>query len=227
MAKRLKKFTPVFSWGVFIIGFSLLNLILINRYSLLESASKGQLGGPISAKALVMEIYSDSIVAVSRAAEENGLIGGTEEFSGENSAALNQNNPLVYEPLNKNIGNYFSPPTYGWNWGVIHDNNAVDIANRCGTPVYAANEGLAVPDEKLGNGDSGFNNGYGIFILIEHPNGTKTRYAHLSKTVVEPGVSVSKGELIAYMGNTGNTHGPSGCHLHFEVLGAENPLAKE
>ena len=189
--------------------------------------SKEQLSGSINAESLITKIYNDSIVAVSRAAEENGLIDGTEEFSGENSDALNQNNPLAYEPLNKNIGNYFSPPTYGWNWGVIHDDNAVDIANRCGTPIYAANEGLVIPDEKLGNGDSGFNNGYGIFILIEHPNGTKTRYAHLSKTAVEAGLNVSKGELIAYMGNTGNTHGPSGCHLHFEVLGAENPLAKE
>ena len=189
--------------------------------------SKEQLSGPINAESLITKIYSDSIIAISHAAEKNGLIDGAEEFSGENSDALNQNNPLAYEQINKNADNYFSPPTYGWNLGIVHDNNAVDIANRCGTPVYAANEGLTVPDEKLGNGDSGFNNGYGIFILIEHPNGTKTRYAHLSKTVVEAGLNVSKGELIAYMGNTGNTHGPSGCHLHFEVLGAENPLAKE
>lgn len=192
----------------------------------MENHSKKQSKEPISAEIQKIKTYDDSIIAVSRAAEESGFINDAENFFNENYDSLSQNNPIFYESINKKINDYFSPPTYGWNFGTIHDNNAVDIANRCETPVYAANEGLIVPDEKLGNGNSGFNEGYGIFILIEHPNGTKTRYANLSKTVVEAGSNILKGELIAYTGSTGDNHGPNGCYLHFEVLGTGNPLAK-
>lgn len=142
------------------------------------------------------------------------------------SDALTQKTSAEYKKPKKSGSSYFSPPVSGWNWGIIHENNAIDIANNCGTPVYAAAEGIIVPDQKLGDGSEGWNNGYGIFILIEHPNNTETRYAHLEKIISSIGHYVSKGELIGFMGNTGNTHGPTGCHLHFEVLGAENPLAK-
>lgn len=123
------------------------------------------------------------------------------------------------------LKNYFVLPARGWNWGELHDVNAVDIADQCGKPIYASAEGLVIPDEKLGDGTSGWNNGYGLFILIEHPNGVRTRYSHNSKNLVRSGDYVSQGDEIALIGNTGNTHGPSGCHLHFEVLGARNPFA--
>jgi len=124
------------------------------------------------------------------------------------------------------LGSYFSLPTKGFNWGQLHDVNAVDIANSCGTTVTASAEGLVVPDEDYGNGNGDWNGGYGSFVLIEHPNGTKTRYAHLQDVFVEIGDYIKKGESIGTMGNTGNVHGPTGCHLHFEVLGAKNPFAK-
>lgn len=125
-----------------------------------------------------------------------------------------------------NLAGYFAMPTTGWNWGKLHNKNAVDIANACGTPIYAAAEGLVVPDGQYGDGDSGYNGGYGLFVLIEHPNGTKTRYAHNLKNLVSPGDYVLKGDKIAQIGNTGNTHGVTGCHLHFEVIGARNLFAK-
>lgn len=123
------------------------------------------------------------------------------------------------------LKNYFSLPAIGWNWGQLHNYNAVDIANQCGTPVQAAAEGLVVSDENFGDGSSGWNDGYGIFVLLEHPNGTKTRYAHLDKAIVKVGDYVTRGQEVGIMGNTGNTHGPTGCHLHFEVYGAQNPFA--
>ena len=123
------------------------------------------------------------------------------------------------------LKNYFVLPTRGWNWGELHEYNAVDIADQCGRPIYASAEGLVIPDEKLGEGLSGWNNVYGLFILLEHPNGTRTRYAHNLKNLVKPGEYVKQGDEIALIGNTGNTHGPSGCHLHFEVYGARNPFA--
>lgn len=124
------------------------------------------------------------------------------------------------------LGDYFDMPTFGFNWGKLHKYNAVDIANSCGTEVVAAAEGLVVPDENYSNNKEGWNGGYGHFVLIEHPNNTETRYAHLDEVLVEIGDYVKKGAPLGTMGATGNVHGPTGCHLHFEVVGAENPFAK-
>jgi len=119
-----------------------------------------------------------------------------------------------------NIRGYFVAPTVGYNQGVLHGDNGVDIANTCGTSVAAAAEGL------VSEAKSGWNGGYGNYIKIEHPNGVFTKYAHLASLVVGYGDYVARGQNIALMGNTGETHGPTGCHLHFEVLGANNPFTK-
>jgi murein DD-endopeptidase MepM/ murein hydrolase activator NlpD len=119
------------------------------------------------------------------------------------------------------LGNYFALPARGWNWGQLHDYNAVDIADECGRPIYASAEGLVIEERSGGF----WNRGYGNYILIEHPNGTRTRYAHTAKNLVRTGDYVAQGDVIAFIGNTGNTHGPTGCHLHFEVYGAKNPFA--
>ena len=60
--------------------------------------------------------------------------------------------------------------------------------------------------------------------MIEHPNGTKTRYAHTDENFVRVGDYIAQGKEIATIGSTGNTHGPTGCHLHFEIYGAKNPF---
>ncbi|MEK7146946.1 MAG: peptidoglycan DD-metalloendopeptidase family protein [Patescibacteria group bacterium] len=120
-----------------------------------------------------------------------------------------------------NLANFFAIPTTGWNWGQLHDYNAVDIANGCGTPIYAAAEGLVVEESS-----DGWNSGFGHYLKLEHPNKVQTLYAHTSVNKAGAGDYVLQGDLIAYIGNTGNTHGPTGCHLHFEVRGAKNPFAK-
>lgn len=117
---------------------------------------------------------------------------------------------------------YYLMPTTGWNWGRLHAHNAVDIANKCGIPIFASADGLVIEAT-----DSGaWNSGYGNYITIEHSNGTQTRYAHTQKNNVEQGSMVKQGDIIAYIGNTGKTHGVTGCHLHFEVQGARNPFAR-
>ncbi|MDP3052738.1 MAG: peptidoglycan DD-metalloendopeptidase family protein [bacterium] len=119
--------------------------------------------------------------------------------------------------------NYFISPTKGWNWGRLHNYNAVDIANSCGTPVYAAADGVVV---EVAN-DNGWNSGYGNYIKIEHVmDKIYTRYAHLDKVLVDNGKYVLQGAEIGLMGKTGNTDGPTGCHLHFEVYGAKNSFGK-
>lgn len=117
---------------------------------------------------------------------------------------------------------YYTLPTTGWNWGKLHNHNAVDIANSCGTPIYASAEGLVVTIGSQNN----WNEGYGGYVVIEHPNSTKTKYAHTDRNAVAVGDYVLQGDTVGYIGNTGLTHGITGCHLHFEVLGARNPFVK-
>ncbi len=92
----------------------------------------------------------------------------------------------------------------------------LDIANKTGTPLYAAEAGTVE--------SAGWNNGYGYNVVIDHGGGKKTRYAHASKMFVKAGDSVSRGENIAAMGSTGWSTGP---HIHFEVIingTKQNPL---
>ncbi len=92
----------------------------------------------------------------------------------------------------------------------------VDLANTFGTPVYAAAGGKVIISK-----NSGWNGGYGNHIVIMHPNGTQTLYAHLSNNLVSVGYSVEKGEQIGAMGSSGRS---TGSHLHFEVRGGKNPF---
>lgn len=117
-----------------------------------------------------------------------------------------------------NLGDYFMQPTTGYNWGRIHGRNGVDVANSCGTPIFAAAAGsVAIAD------GTGWNGGFGKFIKLTHPNSTETVYAHASKLLIPQGEYVQRGQMIALIGSTGRS---TGCHLHFEVHGARNPLAK-
>jgi murein DD-endopeptidase MepM/ murein hydrolase activator NlpD len=118
---------------------------------------------------------------------------------------------------------YYMEPTDGLNWGVLHYNNAVDLAEGCGAPVFASAEGLVI-DAVTG----GWNGGYGRTVIIEHPNETETLYAHLQDVSVSEGDFVAQGDVIGQVGNSGRTSAGtgSGCHVHFEVLGAKNPFAR-
>ncbi len=113
---------------------------------------------------------------------------------------------------------YFMYPTTGRNWGRLHGFNGVDIATPCGTPIYSAAEGTIITAAF-----GGWNGGYGNYIKIRHPNGVITLYAHLSKVLVRNGSNVAKGQLIGLVGSTGRS---TGCHLHWEVRGAPNPLVR-
>ena len=115
--------------------------------------------------------------------------------------------------------NYFILPVQGRISQGLHYYNGVDVANSCGTPVYAAAAGLV--QRSVSNG--GYNGGFGNHITILHSNGTVTYYGHLSSVLVKPGDSVYTGQNIGLVGKTGKA---TGCHLHFQVIGAKNPLAK-
>ena len=105
--------------------------------------------------------------------------------------------------------------TTGWYYsnGSVH--GAVDFSGSgiSGTPVYAAADGYVVEATSLIN-SSGNYYSYGNYIFIAHYNGLYTLYAHLSSMVVSAGDTVTQGQVIGYVGSTGNSTGP---HLHFEV----------
>jgi murein DD-endopeptidase MepM/ murein hydrolase activator NlpD len=100
----------------------------------------------------------------------------------------------------------------------LHGWNAVDIGAPKGTSIYAAADGTVIVAQDNG----GWNGGYGNYVVIQHPNGTQTLYAHMSKVLVSAGDQVSQGDTIGKVGMTGEATGP---HLHFEVRGATNPFA--
>lgn len=100
---------------------------------------------------------------------------------------------------------------YGQRWGKLH--KGVDWAVTTGTKIFASSGGTVV------RADS--NGAYGLCVLISHPDGRMTRYAHCSKLLVSKGQTVKQGEVIALSGNTGRSTGP---HLHFEMIINGSPV---
>jgi len=133
---------------------------------------------------------------------------------------------------------YFIYPTAGKISQGYHGYNAVDIANSCGTAIYAAADGYVTSamttSSRAKYGASVFA-GYGNHLKISHSNGAITLYAHMQNILVSRGQQVSKGEMIGTMGGgfeyvngrvlrMQGAGKSSGCHLHFEVRGARNPV---
>ncbi len=140
---------------------------------------------------------------------------------------------IAKKPNNKNIksggslpNNYYSADNSNIVSGFIkpipcrltqgkHDRYAVDMScGKSGTPIVASASGKVIFAKY------GWNGAFGNLVIISHPNGTQTFYAHQSKIAVSVGDQVRQGEVIGYVGNTGRSTGP---HLHFEVRGAKNP----
>lgn len=119
--------------------------------------------------------------------------------------------------------NFFIFPTEGKITQGLHYYNAKDIANKCGTSIYAAASG------QIQRVKYGYNFGGGNYITILHSGGIVTYYGHLMTIFVKPGDIVNVGDRIALMGGQPGMAGAgrsTGCHLHFGVIGAKNPLLK-
>ena len=94
--------------------------------------------------------------------------------------------------------------------GEIEYHNGTDIAAPNGTQILAAAAGTVT----IANGIDSWGGSYGYHIKIDHGNGLETLYAHCSAICVTPGQQVQQGEVIGFVGSTGNS---TGNHLHFEV----------
>ena len=94
--------------------------------------------------------------------------------------------------------------------GEIEYHNGTDIAAPNGTQILAAAAGTVT----IANGIDPWGGSYGYHIKIDHGNGLETLYAHCSAICVTPGQQVQQGEVIGFVGSTGNS---TGNHLHFEA----------
>ncbi len=93
---------------------------------------------------------------------------------------------------------------FGWRWGRLH--SGIDLAAPVGTPIRASDGGTVVR--------AGWYGGYGLCIDIQHRGGVITRYGHCNDIYVSVGSGVYQGQVIAEVGNTGNS---TGAHCHFEI----------
>jgi murein DD-endopeptidase MepM/ murein hydrolase activator NlpD len=93
---------------------------------------------------------------------------------------------------------------FGARWGTTH--YGADIANSIGTPILSAMDGVII--------EAGPAPGFGLWVRVQHTDGTITIYGHVNEILVSEGQQVQAGQQIATMGNRGQSTGP---HLHFEV----------
>ncbi len=133
--------------------------------------------------------------------------GGSQSYSGSWSGSLKC--PIW--------GSYRISSRYGWRiHPILHArrfHDGVDLACPTGTPIHAADKGLVV--------FVGWQNAYGRTILIDHGSGISTMYAHCSRFAVNKGQTVSRGQVVGYVGSTGWSTGP---HLHFGLRKYGKPV---
>ena len=143
---------------------------------------------------------------------------------------------ITQTALNAYLGVSTGTPTFAWptdsrniscGYYCYSSHPAIDIQSPsvAHPPVYASSSGTVIeilsscPSRDYSYDCYGAPKGYfGNYVIIDHGSGYTTLYAHLKNTSVSLGQQVSKGQTIGYMGNSGNTHGLTGIHLHFELL---------
>jgi murein DD-endopeptidase MepM/ murein hydrolase activator NlpD len=115
------------------------------------------------------------------------------------AAIAEKNRPKFVQPAQGTLTS-----TFGSRWGTTH--YGIDIANSLGTPIVAAADGVVI--------EAGPASGFGLWVRIQHADGTITVYGHMDSFSVTAGQHVKAGEQIARMGARGES---TGVHLHFEV----------
>jgi len=117
----------------------------------------------------------------------------------------------VSSSRSRSSGYYIRPTTgtttstFGPRKGTYH--YGIDYGAATGTPIVATADGFVIK--------TSCGSGYGICLVIQHPNGTQSLYAHASRLYVNQGTRVVQGQKIAAVGSTGRSTGP---HLHFEII---------
>ena len=199
-------------------------------------------GDTIQKISTIYKVQVDRIKKVNPTADLNSLKAGSELFipgarieaadtkeTNKNDKTVNKkDNRTKNSSGNKNVnessGGSFRWPVvgkisspFGWRRHPIlrraDFHQAIDIRAAHGTPIRASKNGRVAY--------SGWMNGYGNVVVIEHSNGYSTLYAHCSSLGVSKGQNVNSGEVIARVGATGRATGP---HVHFELRSGNKPL---
>ena len=185
-------------------------------------------------EAKISEYYAAQKAAAERAAQasQSSSSSGSSSSSSSSSSSGSSSSGSSSSGSSSVIvpsGSGFAWPTPGFvsrssEWfedREVYNHGGIDIAGAgiMGTPVVAAADGTVVATNSScthnwGKSYScGCGGGYGNYVMISHAGGKMTVYGHLTSLTVSSGQSVSRGQVIGYVGSTGNSTGP---HLHYE-----------
>jgi len=130
----------------------------------------------------------------------------------EKRALLRRYTPSIW-PLKGRVASHFGGRLDPFNTDVTEVHLGLDISGMYGSPVHSPADGVVI--------FAGRKSDYGNLIIIDHGNGVTTRLGHLSRFQTRVGRTVTKGEIVGYVGMTGRTTGP---HLHYEVRKNDRPV---
>lgn len=183
-------------------------------------------------EAKISQYYAAQKAAAERAAQASQSSSGSSSSSSSSSSSGSSSSGSSSSGSSSVIvpsGSGFAWPTPGFvslssEWfedREVYNHGGIDIAGAgiMGTPVVAAADGTVVATNSScthnwGKSYScGCGGGYGNYVMISHAGGKMTVYGHLTSLTVSSGQSVSRGQIIGYVGSTGNSTGP---HLHYE-----------
>lgn len=172
----------------------------VNKYRFLEKYDNGDLMKDIAQK---VDRLKKQMVIQSKSYDEIAELV-------KNKEKMLMSIPSVQPILNKNLKHMASG--YGWRIDPVYKiqrfHEGMDFTCPVGTKAYVTGDGVV---EEVNYSFSG----YGNEVVVNHGYGYKTRYAHLSKSMVSRGQKLKRGDVVGYTGNTGKSTGP---HLHYEVL---------
>ena len=175
-------------------------------------------------EAKISQYYAAQKAAAERAAQASQSSSSSSSGSSSSGSSSSGSSSVIVPS-----GSGFAWPTPGFTYlssewyedREVYNHGGIDIAGAgiMGTPVVAAADGTVVATNSScthnwGKSYScGCGGGYGNYVMISHAGGKMTVYGHLTSLTVSSGQSVSRGQVIGYVGSTGNSTGP---HLHYE-----------
>ena len=151
--------------------------------------------------------------------------GGDTPAPNLGSSVARDTNYYATHPIRDVAGYFINPVPTGRKTQGLHGpgRRGIDIGAPTGTTIYASAEGtVLLAKSGCAVGYKRCGGGYGNYVIIQHPNGTKTLYGHMSKVGTTTGSKVEQGQVVGFVGSTGRSTGP---HIHFEVFNAKNPGA--
>jgi len=192
---------------------------------LLEDEQANNAALASESEAIINQLYNDNAAWQS---QYDNAVAAEQKLDAELKAYIeemqnaNKDNPALKPGATDEQGNLYVGSAFAWPipMGVGYISShfgyrilngyqdyhaATDIAAPHGTTIFASNGGVVLRSE--------WHDSYGYYVLIDHGNGISTLYAHMSMLNVSKGQSVSQGQVIGYVGNTGYSFG---AHLHFE-----------